>query len=102
MTVFILFQTDIHRTRASRVFFGVFTSEAKAIDHAKKTAYIPVIQRYKYLNMKLINSARYEGRRIYRQSDYYHTTRLLRTGGTFALGRTRLPQRTTPTGAVNH
>lgn len=36
MTVFILFQTDIHRIRASRVFFGVFTSEAKAIDHAKE------------------------------------------------------------------
>ncbi len=36
MTVFVLFQTDIHRTRASRVFFGVFTSEAKAIDHAKE------------------------------------------------------------------
>ena len=27
MTVFILFQTDIHRTRASRVFFGVFTGD---------------------------------------------------------------------------
>ena len=36
MTVFILFQTDIHRTRASRVFFGVFTSETLAIDHAKE------------------------------------------------------------------
>lgn len=36
MTVFILFQTDIHKTRASRVFFGVFTSEAKAIHHAKE------------------------------------------------------------------
>lgn len=36
MTVFILFQTDIHRTRASRVFFGVFTSEALTIDHAKE------------------------------------------------------------------
>ena len=36
MTVFILFQADIHKTRASRVFFGVFTSEAKAIDHAKE------------------------------------------------------------------
>lgn len=36
MTVFVLFQTDIHRTRVSRVFFGVFTSEAKAIDHAKE------------------------------------------------------------------
>ncbi|MFA5433941.1 MAG: hypothetical protein WC319_13940, partial [Candidatus Paceibacterota bacterium] len=35
MTVFVLFQTDIHRTRASRVFFGVFTSEVLAIDHAK-------------------------------------------------------------------
>lgn len=36
MTVFVLFQTDIHRTRVSRVFFGVFTSEAKAIDQAKE------------------------------------------------------------------
>lgn len=36
MTVFVLFQTDIHRTRASRVFFGVFTSEVLAIDHAKE------------------------------------------------------------------
>lgn len=36
MTVYVLFQTDIHRTRASRVFFGVFTSEALAIDHAKE------------------------------------------------------------------
>ena len=36
MTVFILFHTDIHRTRASRVFFGVFTSEALAIDYAKE------------------------------------------------------------------
>ncbi|MCS2713617.1 hypothetical protein [Dysgonomonas sp. 520] len=36
MTVFILFQTDIHRTRASRAFFGVFTSEALAMDHAKE------------------------------------------------------------------
>lgn len=36
MKVFILFQTDIHRTRASRVFFGVFISKALAIDHAKE------------------------------------------------------------------
>ena len=36
MTVFILFQTDIHRIRATRVFFGVFTSEALAIDHVKE------------------------------------------------------------------
>ena len=36
MTVFVLFQTDIYKTRASRVFFGVFTSEAGAIDHAKE------------------------------------------------------------------
>ncbi|MDH6310171.1 hypothetical protein M2451_003063 [Dysgonomonas sp. PFB1-18] len=36
MKVFVLFQTDIHRTRASRVFFGVFTSEELAIDHAKE------------------------------------------------------------------
>ena len=36
MTVFILFQTDVHRTRASRVFCGVFSTEVKAIDHAKE------------------------------------------------------------------
>lgn len=36
MTVFVLFQTDIHRARASRVFFGVFTSEALAMDHSKE------------------------------------------------------------------
>lgn len=36
MKVFILFQTDTHQTRASRVFFGVFSAEAKAIDHAKE------------------------------------------------------------------
>lgn len=36
MKVFILFQTDTHRTRANRVFFGVFSTEAKATDHAKE------------------------------------------------------------------
>lgn len=36
MTVFILFQTDIYRTRASRVFCGVFSTEAGAIDQAKE------------------------------------------------------------------
>lgn len=36
MTVYILYQTDVHRTRASRVFFGVFSTKAKAIDHAKE------------------------------------------------------------------
>jgi len=36
MTVFILFQTDIYKSRASRVFFGAFSTEVKAIDHAKE------------------------------------------------------------------
>ena len=36
MTVFILFQTDIHKTKASRVFCGVFSTEEKAIDNAKE------------------------------------------------------------------
>ncbi len=35
-TVFVLFQTDVHRTRTSRVFFGVFSTEVKVIDHAKE------------------------------------------------------------------
>lgn len=35
MTVFVLFQTDVHRPRASRVFCGVFSTEAGAINHAK-------------------------------------------------------------------
>lgn len=36
MTVYVLFQTDVHRTMKSRVFFGVFSTEEKAIDHAKE------------------------------------------------------------------
>lgn len=36
MTVFVLFQADIYRIRASRVFCGVFSTEAGAIDHAKE------------------------------------------------------------------
>ena len=35
-TVFILFQTDRYKSKASRVFFGVFSTEVKAIDHAKE------------------------------------------------------------------
>lgn len=36
MTVFVLFQTDVWKSIRSRVFFGVFSSEVKAIDHAKE------------------------------------------------------------------
>lgn len=36
MTVYILFQTDIHKTKRSRVCFGVFSSEVRAIDEAKR------------------------------------------------------------------
>ena len=36
MTVFILFQTDRYKSKASRVFFGAFSAEARAIDHAKE------------------------------------------------------------------
>ena len=35
MTLFILFQTDIWKSKASRVFFGVFDCRIKAIDCAK-------------------------------------------------------------------
>jgi hypothetical protein len=35
MTLFILFQTDVWKSKASRVFFGVFDSRNKAIDYAK-------------------------------------------------------------------
>jgi hypothetical protein len=35
MTLFILFQTDVWKSKASRVFFGVFDSRNKAIDCAK-------------------------------------------------------------------
>lgn len=34
--IYILFQTDVHRTRTSRVFFGVFSSQVRAIDAAKE------------------------------------------------------------------
>lgn len=35
MKLFILYQTDIWKSKASRVFFGVFDSRHKAIDSAK-------------------------------------------------------------------
>ena len=35
MTLFILYQTDIWKTKSSRVFFGVFDSRNKAADCAK-------------------------------------------------------------------
>jgi len=35
MPVFILFQTDIYKTKSTRVFFGVFGTEIKAIDAAR-------------------------------------------------------------------
>jgi hypothetical protein len=35
MILFILYQTDIWKTKTSRVCFGVFDSRTKAIDSAK-------------------------------------------------------------------
>ncbi|WP_396191815.1 hypothetical protein [Flavobacterium sp.] len=35
MSVFLLFQTDSWKSRASRVFFGAFDSRIKALDYAK-------------------------------------------------------------------
>lgn len=35
-TVFVLFQTDVHRTRRSRVFCGVFLSKLEAVNAAKE------------------------------------------------------------------
>jgi hypothetical protein len=35
MSVFLLFQTDNWKSRASRVFFGAFDSRTKALDYAK-------------------------------------------------------------------
>jgi hypothetical protein len=35
MQVFILFQTDIYKTKSSRVCFGVFGTETEAIDAAR-------------------------------------------------------------------
>lgn len=36
MNVFVLFETDLHKTKSSRVFLGVFDSEVKAIESAKE------------------------------------------------------------------
>lgn len=36
MTVFILFQTDVWKSIKSRIFFGVFSTEVKAIGAAKE------------------------------------------------------------------
>ena len=35
MKLFILYQTDIWKTKISRVFFGIFDSRPKAMDCAK-------------------------------------------------------------------
>ena len=35
MTLFILYQTDTWKSKASRIFFGIFDSRNKAIDTAK-------------------------------------------------------------------
>ena len=35
MKLFILYQTDIWKSKVSRVYFGVFDSRNKAIDNAK-------------------------------------------------------------------
>lgn len=36
MKAYILFQTDIYKSKRSRVCFGVYSSEVKAIDAAKE------------------------------------------------------------------
>ena len=35
MSIFLLFQTDTWKSRASRVFFGAFDRRTKALDYAK-------------------------------------------------------------------
>lgn len=35
MKLFILYQTDLWKSKASRVFFGIFDSRTKAVDCAK-------------------------------------------------------------------
>ena len=35
MNLFILYQTDTWKSKASRIFFGIFDSRLKAIDFAK-------------------------------------------------------------------
>lgn len=34
--VYILFQTDVHKTKSSRVCFGVYSSQERAVEAAKK------------------------------------------------------------------
>ena len=35
MILFILYQTDVWKTKASRIYFGIFDSRNKAVDIAK-------------------------------------------------------------------
>ena len=35
MTLFVLYQTDVWKSKASRVFCGIFDTREKAIDNAK-------------------------------------------------------------------
>lgn len=36
MKAYILFQTDLYKTKSTRICFGVFSSESKAIENAKQ------------------------------------------------------------------
>jgi len=55
MTLFILYQTDIWKSKTSRIFFGVFDSRAKAMDCAKyhelKTNHTEVVIEEAILNL---------------------------------------------------
>ncbi len=35
MTLFILYQTDVWKTKSSRIYFGIFDRRIKAVDIAK-------------------------------------------------------------------
>ena len=39
MSIFLLFQTDSWKSKASRVLFGAFDSRTKALDYAKYDLY---------------------------------------------------------------
>lgn len=52
--VYILFQTDVHKTQSSRVCFGVYSSKERAIEAAKKNDLYTNQARSLYWNVILI------------------------------------------------
>ncbi len=59
MKVYILFQTDVHKTKSSRVCFSVFSTEEKAIRAAKENDLYSYRSEVEIIECDMINLKNY-------------------------------------------